>query len=113
MGKKGFNLVECNMKDVTIGEENVKSFPLGFALVKDMNSLVNRFKRSPPKIVYRPFSRKHVNEIKTRIIVYNKFDTKVPIFMILDDPKRPNCILPHRPKKWEDIQNLQFLIIGG
>jgi hypothetical protein len=62
---KGFNLVECHMKDVTIGEEYVKSFPLGFALVKDVNSLVNRFKRSPSEIIYHPLSREHANEIKT------------------------------------------------
>jgi len=67
MGKKakGFNLVECHMKDVTIGEEYVKSFPLGFALVKDVNSLVNRFKRSPSEIIYHSLSREHANEIKT------------------------------------------------
>lgn len=43
-----------------------------------------RFKRSPLEIVYHPFSIEHV--IKTQITIYNKFDTKVPTFTILEDP---------------------------
>jgi hypothetical protein len=69
------------------------------------------FNRLPPKITYHP--REHVNEIKTRIIVYNKFDTKVPIFAIPKDLKMLNYILPRCPKEWEDIQNFQFFINGG
>lgn len=45
--------------------------------------------------------------------MYNKFDTKVPIFTIPKDVERPNYIFPRCPKKWEDIQNFQFLIISG
>jgi hypothetical protein len=45
--------------------------------------------------------------------MYNKFDTKVPIFAILKDPEKLNYILPHHLKKWEDIQNFQFLIVSG
>lgn len=41
---------------------------------------------SPLEIIYRPFSKEHVNEIKTWITMYNKFDMKVPIFAILEDP---------------------------
>jgi hypothetical protein len=44
------------------------------------------FKRSPLEIIYHPFSKEHVNKIKTQITIYNKFDTKVPIFTILEDP---------------------------
>lgn len=38
MGKeaKGFNLVECHVKDVMIGEDCANPFPLGFALIKDV-----------------------------------------------------------------------------
>jgi hypothetical protein len=114
MGKKtkGFDLVECHVKDVTIRKEYANMFQLGFAPVKDVRLLVNRFKRSSPKIVYYPLSREHVNKIKTQIVIYNKYDTKVPIFVIPEDPERPNFILPHHPKKWEEIHNLQFLIVG-
>jgi hypothetical protein len=62
---KGFNPIECHIKDTTIVEEYVNSFPLGFSPVQGVNLLVNRFKKSPPEIVYHPFSKDHVNEIKT------------------------------------------------
>jgi hypothetical protein len=115
MGKeaKGFDLVECHIKDTTIGEEYANLFPLGFTPVEGVNLPINYFKRSPPEIVYLTLSKKHVNEINTQIIVYNKFDTKVPIFTIPEGPERPNYILPRCLKKWEDIQNFQFLIING
>jgi hypothetical protein len=106
-------LLECCIKDRTIGEEYAKLFPLGFTLVKDVKLPLNRFKRSPLEIIYHPFSIEHVNKIKTRITIYNKFDTKVPIFAILEDLERPNSISPHRPRKWEDIHNLQVLILDG
>jgi hypothetical protein len=81
----GFDPIECHIKDTTIGEEYAKSFPLSFTLVKDVKLPIYRFKRSSLEIVYHPFSKEHVNEIKTPIIIYNKFDTKVPIFAILED----------------------------
>jgi hypothetical protein len=39
MGKeaKGFNLVECCIKDATISKEYVNLFPLGFSSVKGVN----------------------------------------------------------------------------
>jgi len=82
---KGFDLVECYMKDATIGEEHANSFPLGFSLVKGVNIPIIHLKRSPLNIVYYSLSRKHVNEIKIRITMDNKFDTKVPIFPIPKD----------------------------
>ncbi len=108
MGKeaKGFDLIECRTKDTMIGEEYAKLFPFGFVLVKDINLPIDRFKRSPSKIVYHLLFKKHVNKIKMRIIVYNKFDAKVAIFTILEDQKRPNYILPCRLRKWEDNHNL-------
>jgi hypothetical protein len=84
-----------------ISEKYANSFPIGFS--KGVNLLINYFKRSSPKIIYHPLSKEHVNEIKTQIIMYNKFDTKVPIFAILEDLERPNCIFPRCPKKWEDF----------
>ncbi len=110
---KGFNPIVCHVKDTTIGEEYVNSFPLGFSPVQDVFLFVNRFKMSPQDIIYRPFSKEHVNEIKTWITMYNKFDIKVPIFTILKDLEKPNYILPRHPRKWENIQNFQFLIVDG
>ncbi len=67
MGKeaKGFDPIMCRIKDTTIGEKYANSFPLAFSLVQGVNLPINHFKRSPPKIVYCPLSREHVNEIKT------------------------------------------------
>ncbi len=66
MGKKakGFNLIECRIKDATIGKDYANLFPFGFSLVKGVTLFVNHFKRSAPEIVYHAFSREHVNEIK-------------------------------------------------
>jgi hypothetical protein len=48
-----------------------------------------------------------------KITQYNKFDTKVPIFAILEDSHIVDHITPRKPKKWEDIYDNQFLIVGG
>ncbi len=109
---KSFNPIKSHIKDTSIGEEYVNSIPLGFSSVQGVNLFVNHFKKSPLEIVNYPFSKDHVNEIKTWITMYNKFDTKVTIFAIPKDPKKLNYILPHHPKKWEDIQNFQFLIVS-
>jgi len=69
MGKeaKAFNPMECHIKDTTIDEKYSNSFPLGFALVKDVKLLVDQFKRSSSKLVYHSLLRQHVNTIKTKI----------------------------------------------
>jgi hypothetical protein len=115
MGKevKGFDPVECHIKDAMIGKEYSNLFPFGFSSIQGVNLPINHFKRSPVEIIYNLLSKKHVNEIKMRIIVYNNFDTKVLIFAIPEDPERPNCILPCCPRKWEYIQNFQILIVSG
>jgi hypothetical protein len=64
---------------------------------------VHHFKKVPPNIVYHPLFNIHKNKIKKRITQYNKFDTKVPIFAILEDTKNLRHILPQKPKKKEDI----------
>jgi hypothetical protein len=38
---------------------------------------------------------------------------KVSIFAIPKDSKKPNNILLLAPMKWEEIQELEFLIGGG
>jgi hypothetical protein len=74
---------------------------------------VHRFKKATPNIIYQPFSNIHNDEIKKKFKQYNKLDTKIPIFAILENPNNPNHILPWHLKKWEDIQNNQFSIVGG
>jgi hypothetical protein len=50
--------------------------------------------------------------LKKRSTQYNKFDTKVPIFVILEDLQNANHIIFCKPRKWEDIQDNQFLILN-
>ncbi len=113
MGKeeKGFDVLECRLKDNTIEYSN--SFPLGFALMKDILVSMDRFKRAPLKIVYCPLLKSHVNKIKTHITVHNKFDTKVPIFTIPKDQDRRDFIFPRARRTWEEIKDLQVFIVGG
>jgi hypothetical protein len=61
---KGFDHIECLIKDVRIGEEYEKIIPHGFTPVEGVNIHVNHFKRLPLEIVYCPLSKKHVSEIK-------------------------------------------------
>lgn len=111
--EKGFDAIECHLKDNIIDKKYSNSFPLGFALVKEVIVPIDRFKKVSPKIVYHPLLKAHVNEIKTGIIVYKKSDIKAPIFAIPKDTNRPYFSLPHAPRTWEDIEDLQFLIVGG
>jgi len=66
MGKeaKGFDLVECCIKDAMISKEYSNLFPLGFSSIQGVNLPINRFKMSPPEIICHLLSKKHVNEIK-------------------------------------------------
>ncbi len=70
MGKeaKGFDFVECCIKDASIGEEYANLFPLGFSLVKGVNLFVNHFKRSPPKIIFLTISREHVMKSRHKLL---------------------------------------------
>ncbi len=81
--------------------------------MKDVLISVDGFKRALLEIVYCPLSKAHVNEIKTHITVYNKFDTKAFIFAILEDQDRLDSILPCASKTWKEIKDLQFFIMGG
>jgi hypothetical protein len=70
MGKeaKGFDLVECHVKDATIGEEYANSFPLAFSPVKGVNLFVNCFQRSSPKIIYHPLYNEHVMKSRHELL---------------------------------------------
>ncbi len=74
---------------MTLGNKFLDYFPLGNDLILSVKVDLHRFKLAPPNIVYQPFLDIHKDKIKKRITQYNKFDTKVPIFAILKDPKNP------------------------
>jgi hypothetical protein len=109
---KGLDAAKCQLVNDTLGNEFMGCFPFGNDMFPSISIDVHHFKRALPNIVYLPLSNIHKDEIKKRITQYNKFDTKVPIFMIPKDPHNANHIIPHKPKKWEDTQDNQFLIVG-
>ncbi len=55
--EKGFDIVECQLKDETISDEYFSSFPLGFTLVKDILLPITKFKKPALDIIYHPLSR--------------------------------------------------------
>lgn len=61
-------------------------FPFGNDPLSGVTVKVHHFKRTPVNIVYHPFLDVHNDDIKKRIMQYNKFDTKKPIFVILEKP---------------------------
>jgi hypothetical protein len=100
------------MTHLLLGNEFLGCFPFGNDLFLGISIDVHRFKRAPPNIVYYLLSNIHKNEIKNKITQYNKFDTKMPIFAILKDPHNADHITFHKLNKWEDIQDIQYLIIN-
>jgi hypothetical protein len=86
-----------------LGNEFLGCFPLGNDLFLSVSIDVHCFKKTHSNIVYRPLSDIHKEEIKKKITQYNKFDTKVPIFEIPEDPHNADHITPQKLKKWEDI----------
>jgi hypothetical protein len=70
-------------------------------------------KKQPQTLYTSPFQISIMTRLKKKFTQYNKLDTKIPIFAILENPNNPNHILPWHLKKWEDIQNNQFSIVGG
>jgi len=99
--EKGFDAAECRLVDDTLGNEFSNCFPLRNDPILSVMVCVHCLKKVPPNIIYRPFSDIHKDEIKKGIMQCNKFDTKVSIFAILEDPK-----------SIEHIQNHQFFIVG-
>jgi hypothetical protein len=102
---EGFDTAKCRLVNDTLGNEFLGCFPFGNDPFLNVSIDVHHFKKTPPNIVYCPLSDIHKDEIKKRITQYNKFDTKVPIFVIPEDLHNANHIIPRKPKKWEDIQD--------
>ncbi len=109
---KGFNVANCQLIDHTLGNEFMGCFAFGNDPLPSVSIDVHCYNRTPANIVYHPLLDIHKDEIKKRITQYNKFDTKVPIFAILEDPLNVDHIILRKSKKWEDIQDNQFLIVG-
>jgi hypothetical protein len=109
--EKGFDVVEWFIDD-TLGDKYLGCFPLGHGPLLHVIIDVHWFKKTTPKLYIGPFQISKMTRLKKWITQYNKLDTKIPIFAIPEDPNNPNHILPWHPKKWEDIQNNQFSIVG-
>jgi hypothetical protein len=94
---KLYNAKECHFVDKTIGDKYSMCFPFNHHPIPNMIILVEIFKWFPLNIVYQPMLSIHVHEIERWITQYKKFDTKAPIFAILENPRWPYCIVPRRP----------------
>ncbi len=109
---KGFDRAKCWLINDALGNEFLGCFPFGNDSFPSISIDVHHFKRAPPNIVYYLFLDIHKNEIKTKITQCYKFDTKMPILAIPKDLHNANHITLHKPNKWEDIQDNQYLIIN-
>jgi hypothetical protein len=61
---KGYNANEYHFVDKTIGEKYYLCFPFGHHPILNMIIPIERFKQSPPNIVYWLVSNINVDEIK-------------------------------------------------
>ncbi len=61
---KGYDVKECRFVDKTIEDEYSMWFPFAHHLIPYMTIMTERFKWSPPSIVYRLVLNIHVDEIK-------------------------------------------------
>lgn len=100
---KGFYVTKCQLIDDTLGNEFMGCFPFGNDPLLSVSIDVHRYNRAPANIVYHLLLDIHKDEIKKRITQYNRFDTKVPIFAIHEDPLNVDHIILQKSKKWEDI----------
>jgi hypothetical protein len=71
---KGFDVVECQLINDTLGNKFLGCFPFGNDSLSGVTIKVHHFKRARANIVYRPFLDIHKDDIKKRIVQYNKFD---------------------------------------
>ncbi len=83
---KGFDVVECWFIDDTLDNKFIGCFPFGNDPLLSIIVKVHHFKRAFANIVYYPFLDIHKDDIKKRIMQYNKFDTEKPIYVILENP---------------------------
>lgn len=93
--EKGFDIVECQLKDEIISDEYFSSFSLRFIPMRDVLLHVTNFLKAPLDIVDHPLYKAPHKQNKNCIMCYNKFHMKVSIFAILEDSKKPNDILLH------------------
>ncbi len=70
---KRFDVVECQFINHTLGNKFLGFSPFGSDPVFDVTIKVHHLKRAPTNIVYHPFLDIHKDDIKKRIMQYNKF----------------------------------------
>ncbi len=71
---KGLDEIECKHVNESINNEFSNCFPFGNKLVEGVKVLVDRFLPLLRKIVYRPLSDTHENEIKHQILMFHFID---------------------------------------
>jgi hypothetical protein len=70
---KRFDVVECQFINHTLSNKFLGFSPFGSDPVFDVTIKVHHLKRAPANIVYHPFLDIHKDDIKKRIMQYNKF----------------------------------------
>jgi len=70
---KRFDVVECQFINDTLGNKFLGFFPFGNDPLSGVTIKVHHLKRAPTNIVYHPFLDIHKDDIKKRIMQYNKF----------------------------------------
>jgi hypothetical protein len=71
---KSLEEIECKHVDELIKSEFSNCFPLGNKPIERVKVLVDRFLPSPRRIVCRPLSNTHKNEIKHQILMFYYID---------------------------------------
>ncbi len=70
----GLHKINCKHVNELIMSKFSNYFPLGNNLVEGLKDLVDRFLPPPRRIVYRPLSDTHKNEIKHEILTFHYID---------------------------------------
>ncbi len=110
---KSFDETKCKHVNESIRNEFSDYFPLGNKHVEGVKVHVDKFLPPLRKIMYRPLSDTHKNEIKHKILMFHYINQQCPFFIIPIDPNDPTKILEMKPKNWFALSNLMFFIIHG
>jgi len=110
---KFFDKIERKFVDESIKSEFSNYFPLGNKPIDGLKVTVERFLIPPRRIVYRPLSEMHTNEIKHKILMFYYINQQCPIFAVLTDFEDEKNILESKLKSRSNLENSKFFIIGG
>ncbi len=75
---KGLDKMECKHVDESIRSEFYYCFPLGNKPIEGVKVPINKFLAPPKRIVYRPLSDTHKNEIKHQNIDVSLHQSAIP-----------------------------------